>query len=262
MAIRDFQDILRALREHPEWREELRRLVLTEELLRLPERVEALTRAVEENTRQIAEHSRQIADLRAVVERLQATVEEHSRQIAELRAAVQDLRATVEALAGRTDRLEGTVKAHDDRLGFVLGRVLVLEYREKAVSYFARLLARLRSVPREEVRSLAEEAVERGDLKEEEMDDLLLADLFLRGRDRRTREETWAVVEVSAGAGVRDVERARERADLLARALARPVLAVVAGRQVLPQARALAREKGVYWVEDGTVHAPDGTPLA
>jgi hypothetical protein len=36
--IKTFEDIIRALRDHPEWLEELRRIILTEELLRLPQR--------------------------------------------------------------------------------------------------------------------------------------------------------------------------------------------------------------------------------
>jgi hypothetical protein len=34
--LRDFQDLLRLLQEHPDWREELRALLLTQELLTLP----------------------------------------------------------------------------------------------------------------------------------------------------------------------------------------------------------------------------------
>ena len=34
--LQDFQDLVRSLREHPDWREELRALLLTQELLTLP----------------------------------------------------------------------------------------------------------------------------------------------------------------------------------------------------------------------------------
>lgn len=47
MTLHSFDDLLRALREHPEWREQLRRQVLTDELLALPERVEALDEAMQ-----------------------------------------------------------------------------------------------------------------------------------------------------------------------------------------------------------------------
>ncbi|MGQ9555324.1 MAG: hypothetical protein ACUVWR_14585, partial [Anaerolineae bacterium] len=40
-TVREFRDLIRILEEHPEWREELRRQVLSEELLRLPEELAA-----------------------------------------------------------------------------------------------------------------------------------------------------------------------------------------------------------------------------
>ncbi len=44
-TVRDFPDLLRLLEQHPEWQAELRRQVLTEELLELPALVRRLTEA-------------------------------------------------------------------------------------------------------------------------------------------------------------------------------------------------------------------------
>jgi hypothetical protein len=46
--ITNFADLMQALRENPEWLEELRRTVLTQELLELPKRFEEFRRRVEE----------------------------------------------------------------------------------------------------------------------------------------------------------------------------------------------------------------------
>lgn len=95
--IRDIRDLFRILEENPEWRTELRRQLLTEELLNLPAQVQALTEAVAENGRQIAENSRilaehgqliaengrQIAENRRRIEELTEVVAENGRQIAE-----------------------------------------------------------------------------------------------------------------------------------------------------------------------------------
>jgi polyhydroxyalkanoate synthesis regulator phasin len=43
-----FADLMQALRENPEWLEELRRTVLTQELLELPKRFEEFRHRVEE----------------------------------------------------------------------------------------------------------------------------------------------------------------------------------------------------------------------
>ena len=43
--VEEFQDLIRLLQERPEWRADLRRLVLTDELLALPELVRELVQA-------------------------------------------------------------------------------------------------------------------------------------------------------------------------------------------------------------------------
>jgi hypothetical protein len=46
--ISSFLDLVQALKENPEWLEELRKIVLTEELLELPKRFEEFRHRVEE----------------------------------------------------------------------------------------------------------------------------------------------------------------------------------------------------------------------
>jgi hypothetical protein len=43
-TVEDFRDLVRVLEERPEWHEELRRFVLTHELLFLPEQIARLQR--------------------------------------------------------------------------------------------------------------------------------------------------------------------------------------------------------------------------
>ncbi len=79
----------------------------------------------------------------------------------------------------------------------------------------------------------------------------------LRGRRWTDDAEAYLIAEVSVGIGEDDVERAVRRAELLHRAIERPVIAAVAGRGITPQASALAREYGVWRILDGTPIAPD-----
>ena len=46
-TVRDFRDLIQLLEQHPEWRADLRRLVLTEELLELPAIVRELAERVD-----------------------------------------------------------------------------------------------------------------------------------------------------------------------------------------------------------------------
>ena len=64
------EDLLRAARENPEFRDEFRRLILTEELLAMPAQLSDLTIIVQENSKNIADlvtttqkNSNAIADL-------------------------------------------------------------------------------------------------------------------------------------------------------------------------------------------------------
>src|SRR5213083_2963617 len=53
-TVEEFRDIVRILEEKPEWRAELRRLVLTEELLSLPEQVAVLRAETERRFQEMA----------------------------------------------------------------------------------------------------------------------------------------------------------------------------------------------------------------
>jgi hypothetical protein len=53
-AVQDFQDLLRLLDQHPEWQGELRRRVLTEELIEIPALVRGLAEGQARTDKQIA----------------------------------------------------------------------------------------------------------------------------------------------------------------------------------------------------------------
>ena len=151
MDVKDLRDLVRLLEEHPEWRAELRRLLLSEEIVRLPEEVAQLSREIRElravTSELVAAHTaalerftrveQAIAALRETVEAeaaqaraLRETVQqqteqvrEHSRQIAELRETVAEhsrqiaeLRETVEEHSRQIAELRETVREHSEQL--------------------------------------------------------------------------------------------------------------------------------------------------
>jgi hypothetical protein len=59
----DFHDLIRLVESHPEWRAELRRLVLTDELLALPEQVGVLTEQMTALTTQVTSLARSVQTL-------------------------------------------------------------------------------------------------------------------------------------------------------------------------------------------------------
>ncbi|MGH8058635.1 MAG: hypothetical protein ACREOH_15570 [Candidatus Entotheonellia bacterium] len=218
---RDFQELVRLLREHPEWREDLRMLLLTQELLELPAVV-----------RELAEAVKGVADR---VDRLEASQQQ-------MAATLQGVLEVQRQLAARMGRLE-------DDVGDLKGSMLEQHYRTHAYAYFGRLLRRVRVLEFREVADLLEDS-----LPPDERAQVLLADVVLTGQFPAIPQPTelWVVVEVSSRIDRTDVQRAAQRADLLRRAGYRTV-ATVAGRQVTRGARSAGAGLKVAMLEDGRV---------
>jgi hypothetical protein len=134
-------------------------------------------------------------------------------------------------------------------MGEVRGWALEQRFHTRAPAYFGRLLRRVQPV---DVGRLAEALRER--LAEEELAEVLLADLILTGRlpSPGGPPAIWVVMEVSATVDRDDVERARRRAAVLRQARY-PAVAVAAGAGVTAGARQAARDAGVALLLDGRI---------
>ncbi|MEW6045180.1 MAG: hypothetical protein AB1609_01660 [Bacillota bacterium] len=266
-TVQDFHDLVRLLGEHPEWRDELRRLVLAEDMLHLPR----LVRELGEQTRLLAEAQRRTEErLRELAEAQQRTEDRLEALTARLDALTARVDALAEAqrqteqrlaeLAESTDQGFRVIRAELDDLkerfdrdvGRLKGSDLERTYRERAPSYFGRVLQGLRVLSVEQLDRLVEPALLDGRLTWEERDDLLDADMVARGRLRATGQDAYLVVEVSWGVGAGDVERAHRRAGIL-RKVTGFALAAVAGLSISPEAGELAERLGVVRVSDGTL---------
>ena len=231
-TVQDFQDLLRLLEQHPEWRADLRRHVLSEELLGLPalaaqlvEQVQALALAQTRTEQRLETLTARVDQLALQVDRLAAAVDELARAQARTEQRLTDLSA-----AFRGFRLEW-------------------RYRERADAYFGRLLRRLRV---HSPSAVADQYEDR--LPQEAMLDLLQADLLLQGQPRQAPErgDVWLAVEVSTTIDSRDLERALRRAGALRQAGLR-ALPAVAGDHATPAALQRARAERVVLLQDGSV---------
>lgn len=244
--VEDFHDLVRLLETRPEWRTELRRLVLTDELLALPEQVARLRAETEQRFQELTE---QVATLAEAQKRIEG-------QVTVLIEAQNRTDEQIAALTRAVYALTGDVRVLKTDTGDLKGDLLELRYRERAPAYLGRLVRRIHVLSAEELSELLEDAVERGQLTEAEKDEVILTDVVVRGRSRENGAEVYLVVEVSWGVGPHDVERAVQRAALLSK-LGTPALPVVAGKAVTDQAAHLARAKQVWQVTDGQALSPE-----
>jgi len=202
-------------------------------------------------------------ELRALAEaqrRTEQRLEALTARVDALTARVDALTARVDTLAGQLSELVVQVSRLAGILGDVRGRVLELDYREKAHSYFLKILRGIRPVTRMELAAMAEDAEQRALLSLDEQADLLQADVVIRGRRRDRDEECYLLAEVSAAMDARDVERAARRARLLERIAAVPALAAVAGERATADAAREAAAAGVWLVVDGRAFPPGSPP--
>lgn len=262
----EFHDLVRLVEEHPEWRAELRRLVLTDALLALPEQVAELRVETERRFQELAiaqqrtearvaeltdvqrRHTEQIAELIEVQRR-------RTEQIAELIVAQRRTEEQLAALTQQVAELTRIVQIVVVDVGGLKGDVLELRYRDRAASYLGRIVRRIHTLATDELAALLDDAVDQGQLSIADKDEIMLADLVVRGRRRDDDTAVYLLVEISWTIGPYDVERAVERAALLSR-LGVPVLPVVAGKAATEAAEQLARERQMWRVTDGRAVPP------
>ncbi len=171
-----------------------------------------------------------------------------------------DLRALTEShrkLAESVRMLLDTVRGMNDKLTRLDGESLERRYREKGQAYFAPLARRLQLLDGNALGVLLDDAEEAGRLTHQDVNDVLLANAVFSGRGRLRRTPLHLVVEASVAIDRHDVRRARERADLLARAVDGEVIAVVAGEMVPSAVVAAAQEAGAWCVTNGHAVGPE-----
>ena len=262
-TVNDLQDLTRILIERPEWLSEVRRIVLTNELLTLPALVQELAEIQRRTELELAEQrQRTEAELAELRQRVEAELTELRRYVdarfAELADAQRRIEIELAELRRRTDerfaqlaesqlRIQEQLLGIKDELGDLRGRQLELEYRIKVAAFFGGWLRKPAVVEISEIWDQLE-----AHLDEIEMRRLTAVDLIVRGQlpKKRGGAEVWLAVEVSNVVDLNDVERAIERAALLRRAglLAVPV---VGGKRFTRGAAASVAERRVVMSKNG-----------
>ena len=287
-TVNDLQDLTRILIERPEWLSEVRRIVLTNELLAMPSLIQELAEIQQRAEVEQAEFRKRVeaelAELRRYVDkrfaelveaqqraeveqaefrkRVEAELAELRRYVdmrfAELAEAQQRIGIELAELRRRTDErfaqlAESQLRIQEQLIG-IKDELADARGRQLELDYRIKAVAFfggwLRKPAVVEVSDIWDRL--EAHLDEIEMRRLTAVDLIVRGQlpKKRGEAEVWLAVEVSNVVDLSDVERAVERAALLRRAglLAIPV---VGGKRLTRGAAASVAERRVVLSKDG-----------
>ena len=168
-TVEDYRDLVQLLSERPDWRSELRQLLLSDELLTLPEIVRGLAEA-------------------------QQRTEE---RLSKIENAIQNLTEQVKALTESQRQTDNTVSR-------LKGESLEWSYRNKIYGYFGYLMRRLKVVDLSTIDEALEATLTSGEFR-----DVFRLDLLATGQLRASPDhpEVWLAIEISSVVDSNDVDR-------------------------------------------------------
>ena len=225
-TVNDISDIVRILREQPEWADALRGILLSEEILKLPEMVAEL---VESN--------------KLIHERL----DKLEGRMDGLDGRMDGLDGRMDGLDGRMDRLEGEVS---NLVGYnleVMAHHNIASLVHEELDIVRIRVLKSRSLPSYDIlNNLIDGAEDAGRISTEQGFQIMQLDIILSAvfkEDRATR--VGVAIEVSRVIDDSDITRARERADILSAAVETPTIAAVLGGSIQPPQQRLAERLDV-----------------
>ena len=145
-------DIIRIMQERPDVREQVRRAVLTDELLELPQkfavltqRVDDLTQRVDDLTQQVAVLTQRMDDLTRRVDVLTQRMDDLTQRVDVLTQRMDDLTQRVDVLTQRVDDLTQQVVVLTQRVDDLTRRVDVLTQRMDDLTITVRDMAKVQA---------------------------------------------------------------------------------------------------------------------
>ena len=267
VPIQTFADILAAMARQPELEDAMRRHVLSQEILQLPATVAQLAIAVQSNTERLDRLEATVAQLAETAKEILATIAAMSERQDRMESSIAELKAGQARHEERLDRLEAgqaelkagqasleagqaelkagqaELKAGQIRLEGRVGDVAGTNY-ERRIARHARSIinrrlglkqpATLQSInvtDHPELIAMLENAVNSSSITDHQAYILDRADLIVVARDA-AGEAVYVIAEVSETIATHDIDRARERAAIMAQASGATATPIVIGREI------------------------------
>ena len=268
-TVNDIADILRIIREQPEWADALRAALLSKDLLDLPQRLAEFAAAAE---KRFATLETNVADLKAGQARLEAgqsrlegdVTELKAGQtrlegdVTELKAGQSRLEADVTELKAGQARLEGDVtelkagqarlegdvtelKAGQSRQEGIIGNFRGTYYELKIGNNIASIINQHMNLRRIRVLKgsrapddmafldLLLDAEDQSIITEQERAEATNVDIVLQAQTHPEQSRIYIVIEISVTIANHDINRAAARADILRKATGEAAIPAVIG---------------------------------
>jgi len=249
MTVQDLHDLIRLLEEHPDWRAELRRVLLTSELLELPELVREIVAIQRRHSELLEQHSREISELRALVMQLIEAQRRNEEQLASFRAETD---ARFQELAEEIRRLSRTVDRLAEWQRGESGRREGEQYEQHTLRRAPNLFAggeggnAIEFNVRRRISRWLQPYYQEQQMPEPLADPLLADIIWWKG-------DEVVVAEVSQKVNGQDVRRAKLRASTLREVGVQAMPVVIGEEWATPESQALAQQEGVEWMVGGGV---------
>ena len=256
-TINDISDFARILREHPEWRETVRGLVLGEEVSQLPQKLASFIEATHENFRLVHERMERFEtgqnEMRTEIAGIHTEIAGIHTEIGGIHTDVDGLRTDVDGL--RTDVTE--LRTDVNRLTGRVDNGLGLNYEVRVEKVFAgiakqrlglsrpRILVGGRTGFSAELSDLMEDASDDGRLTSDEYADVQQIDFVSACRRDSDQTQVYFAAEISITASDSDIERVVRRSELLAKVTGRDVIPGIVSASVDAERQDLAQQQGV-----------------
>lgn len=208
LEIKTIDDLERILLQRPDWKERIRKLILTERLIDLPATFDNFV----END---------FNPLKDKVDRLSDDVSVLKQDVAVLKQDVGELK----------------------------GDVLEIKFQNKIGSYLGRLLSKVRLVDPSKLADALYEALDKGIITEQDVDDTLLVDAVAEGYLRKPEpKKVLVAVEVSNVIDKNDVLRVFKRANIIFKVYNTQCIPIAYGNKLTSGAKDLAEQNGVLLI--------------
>ena len=210
------EELIKEIRENPETREEVRRLILTDELLALPPVVEEIAKTQSQIATLLARmEARQdrmessIEGIRSDVGKVQSDVGNLQSDIGEIRSDVGEIRSDVGKLQSDVGEIRSDMKVVK---GASLESYLHVQMSSRAANLFdLRRISIVRGPlvadPTHDFENSVAKALNEGVIAQTQSDRIFNTDLIVRGQDRKSRVTTYVAVEAAFTVGPDDIRK-------------------------------------------------------